>query len=262
MHGHAQTSDIRTAANILASARYAIALTGAGISVESGIPPFRGEGGLWTKNGEPPMDGYQRFMADPAEGWRQMLDRRNSDDEFSRKLAEAVPNEAHLAMARLERDGVLKHTVTQNIDNLHAIAGSVLLTEIHGNRTKVRCIDCGDRRPFADIDMSSIPPACARCGGMVKTDVVMFGEPIPRDALRESDEQAGRADCILVVGTSAVVYPAAAIPEMVLQNGGALIEVNMDPTPYTRHATVALHGRAGEILPLLVDAVVAARTAT
>lgn len=250
------SADIAAAAAALAGARYAIALTGAGISVESGIPPFRGEGGLWTKNGEPPMDGYQRFMRDPAAGWRDMLARRSgAGDEFTRTLDEAVPNEAHFAMARLERDGVLKHTVTQNIDNLHALAGSVLFTEIHGNRTKVRCVGCGDRRPFGDIDTATLPPVCPRCGGLVKTDVVMFGEPIPVDALREAEAQASRADCILVVGTSAVVYPAAAIPEMVLQNGGSLIEVNKDPTPYTRYATVAIHAAAAETLPAIADAV-------
>lgn len=249
--------DVRAAATVLAQARYAIALTGAGISVESGIPPFRGEGGLWTKNGEPPMDGYQRFMRDPAAGWRDMLTRRAGDDEFTRKLNEAVPNEAHLAMARLEREGILKHTVTQNIDNLHALAGSVLLTEIHGNRTKARCTGCGARRPFEEIDTSSLPPVCAGCGGMVKTDVVMFGEPIPIDALRESQAQAERADCILVVGTSAVVYPAASIPEIVLQQGGTLIEVNKEPTPYSRHAAVSIHAAAGETLPAIADAVAA-----
>lgn len=249
--------DVTTAAAALARARYAIALTGAGISVESGIPPFRGEGGLWTKNGEPPMDGYQRFMRDPAAGWRDMLSRRDGDDEFTRKLNEAVPNDAHFAMARLEHDGILKHTVTQNIDNLHAVAGSLLLTEIHGNRTKVRCIDCGDRRPFEDVDSSQLPPVCPRCGGMVKTDVVMFGEPIPIDALRESQAQAERADCILVVGTSAVVYPAASIPEIVLQNGGTLVEVNKDPTPYTRYAAVAIHAAAGATLPAIADAAAA-----
>ena len=139
------------AAEALLRARYVIALVGAGISVESGIPPFRGKGGLWTKHGEPPMDGYQRFMLDPAAGWRDMLDRRTSGDEFTRAIAAAQPNPAHHALAELERIGVLRHTITQNIDNLHFAAGSASVTEIHGNRTKVRCIDCDARWPYDEF---------------------------------------------------------------------------------------------------------------
>src|SRR5947209_944652 len=116
-------ADLARAAAALACARYAIALVGAGISVESGIPPFRGKGGLWTKHGEPPMDGYQRFLHDPAVGWRDTLARRESDDEFARAIRDARPNAAHLALARLEQVGVVKHTISQNIDNLHFEAG-------------------------------------------------------------------------------------------------------------------------------------------
>jgi NAD-dependent deacetylase len=255
------------AAEALIASRYVIALVGAGISVESGIPPFRGKGGLWTKHGEPPMDGYQRFMLDPAAGWRDTLERRSSDDEFSRAIAAAQPNPAHHALARLEELGVLRHTITQNIDNLHFAAGSTSVTEIHGNRTKVRCIDCDARWPFdefmatklaaledgAEIDL---PPACPQCRSIVKTDVVMFGEPIPQYALAECYRQAEQADCVLIAGTSAVVYPAAHFPEIVLQSGGVAVEVNPDETPYSRHAAAVLRGPAGEMLPQLVDAVV------
>src|SRR5947209_7047314 len=133
--------ELAIAAEALASARYAIALVGAGISVESGIPPFRGPGGLWTKHGEPPMDGYQRMLADPAKHWREMMARRAGDDEFVRAIRDARPNDAHRALAELEAIGVLKHTISQNIDNLHFEAGSVNVTEIHGNRTKLRCVE-------------------------------------------------------------------------------------------------------------------------
>jgi NAD-dependent deacetylase len=250
--------ELERAARTLAASRYAIALVGAGISVESGIRPFRGKGGLWTEKGEPPMDGYQRFMLDPAAGWRDMLARRASADDFSKSLAAAVPNEGHLAMAELERMGALRHTITQNIDNLHFDAGSVSVTEIHGNRTKVRCIDCGARWTWAEFtqhkafDEHALPPACPQCRGIVKSDTVMFGEPIPMQFLRECEEQAYAADCCLIVGTSATVYPAAHFPQVVGERGGALIEINTDPTPFTAGCAAVLRGPAGALLPLLV----------
>jgi NAD-dependent deacetylase len=281
----AQDLTLTTAARTLTAARYVVALVGAGISVESGIRPFRGNGGLWTEKGEPPMDGYQRFMRDPAQGWRDMLERRAANDEFSRTLAEAQPNDGHRAMAELERMGVLKHTITQNIDNLHFAAGNVSVTEIHGNRTRVRCIDCGARWPWdeflaraadarshstdtSDANVAEVggvmlrmPPECPLCAGMVKSDTVMFGEPIPREFLRECQEQTDRADCMLIVGTSAAVVPAAYFPQMVLEAGGALVEVNTEDTPFTPHAAASLRGPSGVLLPQLVDAVRAARGA-
>ena len=256
-------SEIERAAEAILGSRYVIALVGAGISVESGIPPFRGKGGLWTKHGEPPMDGYERFLADPATHWRHTLERRASDDEFSQALRDARPNAAHLALARLESIGVLQHTISQNIDNLHFEAGSAAVTEIHGNRTKVRCIDCGARWPWAEF-VAAHPhsaedpveaPLCPQCGGVVKADVVMFGEPIPRAFLAECQTQADRADCVLIAGTSATVYPAAAFPEMVLRAGGTIVEVNTDETPFSAYASATLRGPAGDLLPPLVAAI-------
>lgn len=243
------------AAHTLVNARYVIALVGAGISVESGIPPFRGAGGLWTKRGEPPMDGYRRFMEDPAAGWRDMLARRETDDEFTRALRNAKPNPAHHALTRLERLGVLRHTISQNIDDLHFQAGQTAVTEIHGNRTKVRCIDCERRWPWAEFTFTGIPPRCPDCGGIVKSDTVMFGEPIPRSFLAECQRQADMADCVLIAGTSATVYPAAAFPEIVLNRGGAVIDVNTDETPYWPYAAAILNGPAGQMLPALADRV-------
>jgi NAD-dependent deacetylase len=251
--------EIERAAEAIVASRYVIGLVGAGISVESGIRPFRGKGGLWTERGEPPMDGYQRFLADPSAHWQGMLARRALDDEFSQALRDAKPNAAHLALARLESMGVLRHTISQNIDNLHFEAGSVAVTEIHGNRTKVRCIDCGARWPWAEFVVTDVPPACPLCGGVVKGDTVMFGEPIPRAFLDECHEQAERADCVLIAGTSATVYPAAAFPEMVLNAGGTLVEVNIDETPFSRYAAAMLRGPAGKMLPLLVDRAAALR---
>jgi len=250
---------IDRAAEALASARYAVALVGAGISVESGIPPFRGPGGLWTKHGEPPMDGYQRMVLDRQAYWRDIRARRAaaSSDEFARAISEAVPNEGHFALARLEEIGVLKHTITQNIDNLHHTAGQRALSEVHGNRTKLRCIDCEARWPFdefpgGDVLAGEEAPDCPRCGGFVKSDTVMFGEPIPRSVLAECHAQAERADCMLIAGTSATVTPAAWFPEMVRERGGALIEVNTEPTPFSRACVASLRGPSGVLLPQMV----------
>ena len=225
------------------------------------------------------MDGYQRWMRDPGTAWKEMLARRGSDDEFSHSLNAAQPNPAHHALARLETLGVLRHTITQNNDNLHIVAGSLAVTEIHGNRTKVRCVECGARWPWDEFValaaatqshstdtnpdnvaelggvMMRMPPECPQCAGIVKSDTVMFGEPIPRDFLAECQRQADLADCCLIAGTSATVYPAAAFPEFVLQRGGAIIDVNTDDNPFTPHAAAVLRGPAGEMLPALVEAI-------
>jgi NAD-dependent deacetylase len=248
---------LESAAQALAGASYAIALVGAGVSVESGIPPFRGAGGLWTKRGEPPMDGYRRMHEDPGRYWTEMLARRGSDDEFVTALAAAQPNAAHHALANLERDGVLKHLITQNIDNLHVLAGSTAMTEIHGNRTKLRCVDCATRWTFDEFTITDVPPPCPHCSGLVKSDTVMFGEPIPEPWLAECYRHAERADCILIAGTSATVTPAAWFPEVVLERGGALIEVNTEPTPFSPQCVAVLRGPAGELLPPLVERVAA-----
>jgi len=248
-------SQIEAAAAALVEARYAIALTGAGLSVESGIPPFRGPGGLWTKHGEPPMNGWQLFLADPRRAWQQRLDPRGPMRELFEKLAAARPNPGHAALVALEEMGLLRCTVTQNIDDLHRVAGQRELAEIHGNATLVRCIDCVSRWPRDEIALDELPPLCARCGGLLKADTVSFGEPIPPDVLERCQREAGRADCILVAGTSATVYPAAALPIEVLERGGTLIEVNPYESELSDVARVVVRGPAGEALPRIVAAV-------
>ncbi len=251
--------EIERAADLVSGARYTIALVGAGISVESGIPPFRGPGGLWTRMGEPGNDQWQRFLDDPKAWWRRMREARSSGEASAWEGAK--PNTAHYALAELEAMGVMKHVVTQNIDNLHQEAGTKNITEFHGNRYKLRCVRCHSRFERSDFDLTvDEPPDCPRCGGFVKSDTVMFGEPIPPYALERAFEEARRADCILIVGTSAVVYPAAEVPVHVRRNGGALIEVNPMETDLSRICDVALRGAAGEVMPALVDAVKRART--
>lgn len=241
------------AAEALAGSRHAVALVGAGLSKESGIPTFRGEGGLWTRHGEPPMNQYQRFLADPQAWWRQRIEERRNPSEFTLAIAAARPNPGHTALAELEQMGILKHVITQNVDNLHQQAGSAAITEIHGNRTMLRCVECGRREPVRDIDEDDLPMTCPVCGGAVKSDTVMFGEPIPVRALDACDRQARRCDVMLVIGTSGTVYPAAGYPMEVLRHGGRLIEVNVDETPFTPHAAVILRGPSGELLPRVVD---------
>lgn len=246
---------LNLAAELLARARHAVALVGAGLSKESGIPTFRGEGGLWTRFGEPPMNGFQRFMADPKAWWLERIEERSRPSELADAIAAAQPNPGHLALADLERMGVLKHIITQNIDNLHQMAGSTAITEIHGNRTKLRCIACGHREPARAFTPDEVPPSCVLCGGLVKSDTVMFGEPIPADALEECNRQARACDVMLVIGTSGVVYPAADYPVQVLRRGGVLIESNVDETPFTPYATAVLRGPSGVLLPQLVELV-------
>ncbi len=247
--------ELEKAAQAVHDSSYMIALVGAGISVESGVPPFRGPGGLWTKHGEPAMDGWERFMADPTAWWAERLARQAEFSEFGKAMEEAKPNNAHVAMAELEKMGALKHTITQNIDNLHQVAGSEAVTEIHGNRLKLRCVSCNARWPLGELPTDEIPPRCPHCGGIVKGDTVMFGEPIPMDALESCHREAQRCDCMLLVGTSAVVYPAAQFPVVAYQKGAKLVEINILETPLSDFCVAVLRAPAGEIMPKLVERV-------
>jgi NAD-dependent deacetylase len=246
---------IEAAGRALAAARHAVALTGAGLSVESGIPPFRGPGGLWTKYGEPPMDGYQRFLRDPKRFWEESLSPKVPwARALGETLAAAKPNPGHVALAELERRGHLAALITQNIDDLHRQAGSRNLLEIHGNHALLRCIECMRRftREELPVDPSSLPPRCPECDGIVKGDTVHFGEPIPPDVLRRCYEEVGRSDCILVAGTSATVYPAAEFPVEVSRHGGVVIEVNPDDTELTPIASHRLRGPGAALLARLL----------
>jgi NAD-dependent deacetylase len=248
---------ILTAARMVTEARYPIALTGAGMSVESGIPPFRGPGGLWTKYGEPPMNGYQIFLADPKKGWEDRI--RRQDDELWRPLRIAKPNPGHLALADLEAMGVLRFLITQNVDDLHKQAGHRGLAEIHGNWKLIRCIDCNARFQNDEISLDVLPPGCPGCEGILKSDTVSFGEPIPTDVLNQCMENAARSDLVLVAGTSATVYPAAGFAIEVKQRGGVLIEANLYESEISAICDISLRGPTGEVLPRLTQAVSALR---
>jgi NAD-dependent deacetylase len=246
---------LRQAATLLLEAEYVVGMTGAGISVESGIPPFRGPGGLWTKYGEPPMNGYERFLADPKRAWEERLAPTGASKEMRQTIQQAQPNPGHQALVWLEDMGLLRHLITQNVDNLHRRAGSRNLAEIHGKSTLVRCIQCTSRWPLEQVSLERLPPSCGQCGGMLKIDTVSFGEPIPPDVLEVCVRETRRCDCMLVAGTSATVYPAAWFPIQVQEKGGHLIEVNLYESELTPLCTVSLRGKSGDILPQLVQAV-------
>ena len=250
---------VARAADLLSNARRAVALAGAGMSKESGIPTFRGEGGLWTIRGEPPLNQYDGFRDDPKGWWERRLEQARGNDEFAGALEAAEPNAGHRALAELEQLGIVGHVITQNIDDLHRRAGQRSLTEIHGNRHWMRCVACEIRWPREQfvVDEQDLPPRCAQpgCDGIVKGDTVMFGEPIPPSALARCAEETMRADLFLSIGTSAVVYPAAQYPAIAVQRGLPLIEINPEPTPLTEFADVVLPAASGEVLPQVVQAV-------
>lgn len=257
---------IARAARDIAESRYAIALTGAGMSTESGIADFRGPQGVWTLNPEAERRAYrsyEEFSKDPKGWWENMLTGQQSRGPLG-NLAEAQPNSGHYALAELEKMGILKTTITQNIDSLHEKAGTEHLLEFHGSVAKLRCVSCNFRMRRDEIDMETLirdyglPPRCPKCQGIIKTDGVFFGEPIPSDVAEKSYEEAYKCDLMLICGTSAVVYPFANLPRIARQVKGArIIEVNAEPTPLTEDniSDYIIMGKTGEILPTIVEEV-------
>ncbi len=237
------------AAELLAAARKGLAFTGAGVSAESGIPTFRGEGGLWTRYDPIKVASIDFFMADPSAYWKVSRDR-------GRVALAARPNPAHLALAALERKGRLVGVVTQNTDGLHQDSGSRRVLEVHGSGKTVQCLGCGARERRADVQARlevEMPPRCKVCGGMfLKPTVVLFGEPMPYAVVQEAFALAREADVVLVVGSSLVVYPAADIPLEAARSGARMIVVNAETTPFDELAEVVIHGKAGEVLPEIV----------
>ena len=250
---------LREAADLVIEAKHLVAFVGAGMSVESGIPPFRGPGGLWTRYGEPTSLDYNRFLEDPGAWWERRLQEESEDGNPTHELKvavdRAVPNAGHYALRALERAGLLKCVITQNVDNLHRRAGSENVLEIHGNRTLLRCLDCQMRIPKEGFQFNHLPPQCGECGGIIKIDSVMFGEGIPPGVMSASIEQAETCDCMLLIGTSGTVYPAAQLPLAAKERGSSLIEINVYETHLTPIAGVVLRGLSGEILPLIVERV-------
>jgi len=239
---------IRRATALLADASGVVAFTGAGCSASSGIPTYRGAGGLWTEYDPEKYANIDYFQKDPAYYWRFFRDVR------SPALQAAEPNAAHRVLAALEAAGTLEALITQNIDGLHQLAGSQRVLELHGNTRRFRCLDCQQVLTLAQVQAqlaAALPPPCPACGGRVRPDVVFFGEGLPEPVLREALEAARHADVMLVVGSSLVVQPAASLPVITLEHGGQVIIVNVGQTPLDRVAAVQIDADAAEVLPRL-----------
>jgi NAD-dependent deacetylase len=244
---------IRRAVDHLKSARRATALTGAGISIESGIPPFRGQGGLWEKFDPMEIAHIDAFLADPGRVWKVLV--KDLKDIIDR----AQPNDGHKGLARLETMGILKTVITQNIDGLHQMAGNTDVIEFHGTFAWQRCMQCEKRVETRNVDASVLPPRCT-CGGVLRPDAVFFGEMIPPVALWRSQEIASRCDVMLVVGTSAIVQPAASMPIIAKQSGAVVIEINTEPTPLTGFiSNYLIQGKAGEVMNRIISGLEANR---
>ena len=241
---------IRRAAEAIKRSKTAIAFTGAGISVESGIPDFRSAGGLWDKYDPAIYASIDTFRTQPERCWVMLF-------EMFDLTSGAKPNPAHVALAELEEMGFLKAIITQNIDNLHQRGGSKRVIEYHGNSVELVCLKCNAKYDVDDFDRTdNVPPRCEKCDTILKPAIVYFGEMIPPDALYEASDLANSADVLIIVGTSAVVYPAAAIPDTAKRNGAFIIESNIEKTSFTNRITdVFLQGPSGERLPELVKAV-------
>lgn len=237
----------RRVAQAICAARKTVALTGAGISAESGIPTFRDPGGLWDRYDPEEYATIEAFRRNPAKVWQMMKD-------FT-ALKTARPNPAHVGLAQLEHMGLLHCIITQNVDNLHQAAGSRNVIEFHGNMRQVICQRCGKVLPMDEISLDSLPPYC-RCGGVFKPAGVFFGEPIPPQALARAYEEARTCDLMLVIGTSAVVYPAADIPVAAKQVGAQVIEINPECTDLTgRISDLIIQEKAGVVIPQILAAI-------
>jgi NAD-dependent deacetylase len=228
----------------LAQAASVAVLTGAGISAESGIPTFRGPGGLWRNYKPEDLATPEAFARDPRLVWKWYNWRREL-------IAKAEPNAAHLALAQLEIRKPRFTLITQNVDGLHDRAGSRRILKLHGDIWRMRCTVCGANWPDRRAPLPSLPPHC-HCGGLARPAVVWFGEPLPDGMMNEAEHAVASAEVFLVMGTSAVVYPAAGLVPHARQSGAKVIEINPEPTPFSAMVDCALQAPAAELLPKLL----------
>jgi NAD-dependent deacetylase len=235
---------IKEAAQLLYNSKMTLALTGAGISVESGIPDFRSAQGLWSKYDPNEYATITAFRAAPEKVWAMLRD-------MGDLVEKAEPNKAHVGMGELENLGFLHTIVTQNVDSLHQKGGAKSVIEYHGNSSTLTCISCGEKYRSED-KRKEHPPLC-RCKRILKPDVIFFGERIPAEALNRSFQLAATSQVLMVAGTSATVSPANTIPSIAKENGAKIIEINMEKTLLTEHVTdIFIQGSTGEIIEDLV----------
>ena len=228
----------------LLNARRVAALTGAGISAESGVPTFRGPGGLWREHRPEDLATPQAFDRDPKLVWEWYDWRRGI-------VAAAQPNAGHYALAQFEQRAPHFTLITQNVDGLHDRAGSQRLLKVHGDIWDVRCLQCGRRSRDDRAPLPEIPPRCA-CGGLLRPGVVWFGEALPSDVWEQAEMAASETDVFIVAGTSAVVYPAASLIDTARRAGAVVIEINIADTPYSSSVDFALRGASADLLPRLL----------
>ncbi len=235
------------AADLIRNGRRVAAFTGAGISVESGIPAFRGPGGLWSRY-DPRVLDIAYFNEHPADSWAGIR------EIFYKAFAAARPNAAHLALAAMEAAGVLACVITQNIDNLHYLAGSRTVWEFHGNSRDLVCLGCAMRYRATAVDLGELPPTCRMCGGILKPDFVFFGEPIPEPAGTKAVLEARLSDVFLVIGTTGEVMPACLIPHTAKESGARIIEINTNNSLFTDRITdIFLQNRATSAMQRLLE---------
>jgi NAD-dependent deacetylase len=246
--GHLVEAMIKEVATLLKQADTTVALTGAGISVESGIPAFRGAQGLWERYDPIEYASIEAFRADPGKVWLML-------QEMDELVMSAQPNPAHQALARLEKQGCLASVVTQNIDGLHQAAGSRHVVEFHGSGRQLRCQECGHLARRSELMIEKLPPRCG-CGGLIRPNVVFFGEPIPERAAMTAFALSSSCQVMLVVGTSAIVAPASQLPVLAKQAGAKVVEINLEPSPLSRDVSDYLfEASASQVLPQLADAI-------
>ena len=241
-------------ATLILEASGVVVFTGAGISTESGIPDFRGPDGIWTKF-DPDDFTIQKFMRSPEARKMQWQMLREGG-----LLKGAEPNQAHYAVAELEKLGKLACVITQNVDNLHQRAGNSpeKVFELHGNMQWVRCMGCDNRLPMEDVLQmirEEEVPDCHLCHGILKPDAVFFGESLPQKALNDATRHSRHCDLFIVIGSTLVVYPAAYMPMYAVESGAKLVIINLTPTPMDDRAAVLLNTKAGEVMAKIVDRV-------
>lgn len=228
------------------SAQVVTVLTGAGISAESGVPTFRGENGLWKKFRPQELANFDAFMRNPELVWEWYNYRRKIIEEIS-------PNSGHFALVEMESYFPQFNLITQNVDGLHQRAGSRNVVELHGNIGRNRCVKC-NRISTENLSLNGQKVPTCECGGLLRPDVVWFGELLPEDAIQKAFQASKSCDFFFSIGTSAVVYPAASLPEIAKQNGAFVVEINLEPTPITSFADISIRGKSGIVLPQIVKA--------
>lgn len=250
--------DIEALAADIVRADTVVVLTGAGVSTASGIPDFRSEGGVWEQF-DPADFHYERFRADPSAFWERRVALHEAIYGESEGSSSVGPNAAHEALATLESRGHLAATVTQNVDGLHAAAGTEAVVELHGNASRVVCEDCGCRTSAAPVrervERGDLPPRCVDCGGLLKPDVVLFGEALPTPALQRARDLARAADVFLAIGSSLTVEPAASLPTIARRADATLAVCNLESTPVSDVAEYDIRADVTESLPRLVDTI-------